>query len=47
MKARVKSTGEIVDAEFICTNSDGKEFYEIDNSGYTVTGDELDFEPTY
>ena len=50
MKARVKATGDIVDATLI-QGDNGKLWYEIDKSGHWLTYEELDFnfvrEPDY
>ena len=50
MKARVKATGNIVEATLI-HGDNGKLWYEIDKSGYCLTDEELDFsferEPDY
>lgn len=47
MKARVKATGDIVDATYWNTSANGIKYYDIDNSGYTMTEDELDFDLSY
>ena len=44
MKARVKATGDIVDATYWHTADDGVKYYEIDKSGYMMMEDELDFD---
>ena len=50
MKAKVKKTGDIVEATIIHVDN-GKLWYEIDKSGYCLTDEELDFhferEPDY
>ena len=50
MKARVKDTGDIVEATLI-RGDNGKLWYDIDKSGYCLTDEELDFnfkrEPDY
>lgn len=47
MKARVKATGEIVDATYWNTSANGIKYYDIDNSGNTMMEDELDFDFSY
>jgi hypothetical protein len=47
MKARVKATGDIVYASYWNTSANGIKYYDIDNSGYTMTEDELDFDLSY
>lgn len=47
MKARVKATGNIVDATYWNTSANGIKYYDIDNSGYTMTENELDFDFSY
>ena len=47
MKARVKATGDIVDATYWHTAGDGVKYYDIDKSGYTMMEDELDFDFSY
>ena len=42
MKARVKLTGDIVEATFMHEDN-GKLWYDIDKSGYCLTDEELDF----
>jgi hypothetical protein len=46
MKARVKATGEIVDATYY-TSANGIKYYDIGNSDYTMMEDELDFDFSY
>jgi hypothetical protein len=47
MKARVKETGDIVDATYQHTAGDGVKYYDIDKSGYVMMEDELDFDFSY
>lgn len=47
MKARVKATGDIVEATYIHVAGNGVKYYDIDKSGYTMTEDELDFDFSY
>lgn len=47
MKARVKATGDIVDATYQHTAGDGVKYYDIDKSGYVMMEDELDFDFSY
>ena len=47
MKARVKVTGDIVDATYQHTAGDGVKYYDIDKSGYVMMEDELDFDFSY
>ena len=47
MKARVKATGDIVDATYWHTAGNGVKYYDIDKSGYTMMEDELDFDFSY
>ena len=47
MKARVKATGDIVDATYWHTAGDGVKYFDIDKSGYTMMEDELDFDFSY
>ena len=47
MKARVKATGDIVDATYWHTAGDGVKYYAIDKSDYTMMEDELDFDFSY
>ena len=42
MKARVKATGDIVEATLIHEDN-GKLWYDIDKSGHCLTDEELDF----
>lgn len=44
MKARVKATGNIVNATYWNTSANGIKYYDIDNSGCTMTEEELDFD---
>jgi hypothetical protein len=47
MKARLKATGEIVEATYWRASANGIKYYDIDNSGNTMAEEELDFDVPY